>query len=297
MNLFTGTRRNRSNIDAPMDTSLDSLAATAGEFTPADLEALRMAKFRLESPSFAMQVADLIGHPFERALNMLPGPVRENTDRLAYSALIGSLNVAVNTMKRRQGGPSRDRLHRWLGAGTGALGGLAGFWSLAVELPVSTTLMLRSIADIAAAEGQDLTKVETRLDCIQVFALGGPNPSDNAAESGYWIVRAGMSKAFTDAAAYATRFGLQREAGPPLARLISAIAARFSADVAAQSAVRMIPVVSAASAAAVNVIFTRHFQEIARGHFTVRRLEAKYGQEEVANRYRAFAGVSHVHET
>ena len=297
MNLFTGARNGRSHIEASVDTNLDTRTAAAGGFTPLDLEALRMAKFRLESPSFAMQVADLIGHPFERALNMLPGSVRENADRLAYTALLGSLNVAVNTMKMRHGGPSRDRLHRWLGAGTGALGGLAGFWSLAVELPVSTTLMLRSIADIAASEGQDLTEVETRLDCIQVFALGGPNPSDNAAESGYWIVRAGMSKAFTDAAAYATQFGLQREAGPPLARLISAIAARFSADLAAQSAVRMIPVVSAASAAAVNVIFTRHFQEIARGHFTVRRLEAKYGQEEVSNRYQAFADVPHAHGT
>jgi hypothetical protein len=191
-------------------------------------------------------------------------------------------------MKPRQSGASRDRLHRWLGAGTGALGGLAGFWSLALELPVSTTLMLRSIADIAASEGQDLNKAETRLDCVQIFALGGPSPSDNAAESGYWIVRAGMSKAFTDAAAYAAQFGLQREAGPPVVRLISAIAARFSTDVAAHTAVRLIPVVSAASAATVNVIFIHHFQEIARGHFTVRRLEAKYGQQQVAQQYHAF---------
>ncbi len=257
-------------------------------FTAQDLEELRLAKLRLESPSFAMQIADLIGQPFESMLNMLPGPARERTDRLAYTALMQGLNIAVNTMHPRSTGPSSDRLHRWLGAGTGALGGLAGFWSLALELPVSTTLMLRSIADIAASEGHNLDDVETRLACVQVFAFGGPSDADNAAESGYWIVRAGMSKAFSDAAGYAAQFGIQRQAGPPVARLISAIAARFSADVAAHFAVRMIPVVSAASAAATNVIFTRHVQEIARGHFIIRRLETKYGQAEVAKQYKSF---------
>lgn len=257
-------------------------------FTPQDLEDLRLAKLRLESPSFAMQIADLIGHPFESMLNMLPGPVRDRTDRLAYTALMQSLALAVNTIQPRSSGPSKDRLHRWLGAGTGALGGLAGFWSLALELPISTTLMLRSIADIAASEGHNLNDVETRLACVQVFAFGGPSDADNAADSGYWIVRAGMSKAFTEAATYATQYGIQRQAGPPVARLISAVAARFSADIAAHFVVRMIPIVSAATAATTNVVFTRHFQEVARGHFTIRRLETKYGQEEVAKQYQSF---------
>ena len=256
-------------------------------FTQQDLDDLCMAKMRLESPSFAMQAVDLIGHPFEAAMHMLPGPVRSHTDRLAYTALMRGVNVAVTTLPSSPPGRSRDRLHRWLGAGTGALGGLAGFWSLVLELPVSTTLMLRSIADIANAEGHDLSDVETRLACVQVFALGGPNPQDNAAESGYWIVRAGMSKAFTDAAAHIARGGLQREAGPPVVRLVSAVAARFSVDLSAHFAARMIPVVSAASAAAVNVIFTHHFQEIARGHFAVRRLEAKHGQHAVEEQYRS----------
>ena len=96
-----------------------------------------------------------------------------------------------------------------------------------------------------------------------------------------------MSKAFTEAAAYATEYGLVRDAGPPVARLISAIAAKFSADLSAHFAARLIPVVSAASAATVNVVFTRHFQEMAKGHFTIRRLEAKYGQEAVAAQYKS----------
>jgi len=45
---------------------------------------------------------------------------------------------------------------------TGFTGGLFGAVSLPIELPLTTTLMLRSIADIAGHHGEDLTKLEGR---------------------------------------------------------------------------------------------------------------------------------------
>ena len=39
---------------------------------------------------------------------------------------------------------------------SGAIGGAFGLASVAVELPISTTIMLRSIADIARSEGFDV---------------------------------------------------------------------------------------------------------------------------------------------
>jgi hypothetical protein len=47
-----------------------------------------------------------------------------------------------------------------------------------------------------------------------------------------------------------------------------------------------VPVVGAAGGATVNVLFITHFQAMAGGHFTVRRLERKYGAELVQARYR-----------
>jgi hypothetical protein len=44
--------------------------------------------------------------------------------------------------------------------------------------------------------------------------------------------------------------------------------------------------VGALGAATVNAIFMQHFQDIARAHFTVRRLERKYGEDFVRARYR-----------
>jgi hypothetical protein len=39
--------------------------------------------------------------------------------------------------------------------------------------------------------------------------------------------------------------------------------------------------------AMVNTVFIDHFQQVAHGHFTVRRLERQYGQETVEAAYQA----------
>jgi hypothetical protein len=44
--------------------------------------------------------------------------------------------------------------------------------------------------------------------------------------------------------------------------------------------------------ASVNYVFIEHFQEIARGHFTVRRLERVYGKDVVRAEYDRLAGAT-----
>jgi hypothetical protein len=46
-----------------------------------------------------------------------------------------------------------------------------------------------------------------------------------------------------------------------------------------------VPAIGAAGGAAINLVFINHFQDMARGHFTVRRLERKYGAEVVREEY------------
>jgi len=55
----------------------------------------------------------------------------------------------------------------------------------------------------------------------------------------------------------------------------------MSQKIAAQT----VAVVGAVGGAAVNLAFIEHFQEVARGHFTVRRLERVYGAEIVRAEY------------
>jgi hypothetical protein len=58
-------------------------------------------------------------------------------------------------------------------------------------------------------------------------------------------------------------------------------------SVSEKVAVEAVPVIGAAGGAAINVLFTGHFQRMAHGHFTVRRLERTYGEAAVREAYEA----------
>jgi EcsC protein family len=66
--------------------------------------------------------------------------------------------------------------------------------ALPVELSASTVIMLRSIADIARSEGEDLSDPDAAPSCAEVFALGGRAGSADVSESGYFAVRSMLAK-------------------------------------------------------------------------------------------------------
>ena len=70
-----------------------------------------------------------------------------------------------------------------------------------------------------------------------------------------------------------------------LVRFLTQIAARFGVVVTQKFAAQMVPVIGAFGGAVVNYAFIDHFQDVARGHFTVRRLERVHGKDEVRLEY------------
>jgi hypothetical protein len=147
--------------------------------------------------------------------------------------------------------------------------------------------MLRSVADIARSEGENIQNIESQIACIEVFALGGPSRGDNASESGYFAVRAALAKTISKAAEYIAKSGLSEEGAPALVRLITQIAQRFSIQVSEKAAAQAVPAIGAAGGAIVNTLFIDHFQDMARGHFIIRRLERKYGKDIVEETYKS----------
>src|SRR6186997_734760 len=185
------------------------------DWTTEDRIALRRAKALLEHPGLAVRIANTVGAPIEKLLTGLP----EGASTAIHTATTKSLNAALRvatSLMDDQPRPALDRLHSMAVAATGAAGGAFGLPALAVELPVSTTIMLRSIADIARSEGEDPQTVETKLACLTVFALGGKSSSDDAAESGYFAVRAGLATAVTEAARYLAEKGVGAGGAPAL---------------------------------------------------------------------------------
>jgi hypothetical protein len=81
--------------------------------------------------------------------------------------------------------------------------------------------MLRSIADIAQSEGQDLSDPETALSCVEVFALGGRAGSADASESGYFAVRGMLAKTVTEAARFVAERGVIKEGAPILLKFVT----------------------------------------------------------------------------
>jgi hypothetical protein len=160
----------------------------ASEITIEDREALRRAVKSLEHPSLAARLTNLVGKPVELIGYALPSFASKAIASATSKGLEAALKVALRTL------PSSPRansqfLHRALATASGAAGGTFGLAALPVELPVSTVIMLRSIADIARSEGEDLSDPEAALSCVEVFALGGRAGSADASESGYFAVR------------------------------------------------------------------------------------------------------------
>lgn len=263
-------------------------APFAEPMSEADRAALQAAVTALEKTSLAHKLANMVGRQIGFAGRVIPVKLQEAASAAATTALSAALRLALSSLS---GKPIMDRtlMHRRLAMAAGAIGGAIGLASLPLELPISTTIMLRSIADIARFEGENLAQPEAALACLQVFALGGHANEGNILEGGYFALRGIFAKSVSDAARYVAERTVADEAAPVLVKLIGQIAARFGVVVSQKTAAQAVPLLGAMGGAAVNLAFTEHFQTLAHGHFTVRRLERAYGPDVVRREYERIA--------
>ncbi|MGA9487658.1 MAG: EcsC family protein, partial [Methylocella sp.] len=258
--------------------------------------------YDLERTSLAIRLSSLLGRQANAIGSLLPGNIAEIANRAAEAAVRSGLDFALRSLA---GKPLKDRrrMHKSIAVLAGAAGGAFGISSLPVELPFSTTIMLRSIADIGRFEGQDLSDPRAALACLEVFAFGGRAGSDHAAhfpdanvhdsnyrdgavlETGYFAIRAILAKSVTEAASFLASRGATREVAPALVRLVAQIGSHFGAAVSQKLVAQSVPLIGAAGGAAINYAFADHFQTIAHGHFTVLRLERRYGAHIVRAEY------------
>ncbi len=241
---------------------------------------LRRAVRLLEGDRLTRQITALLGRVASGgarfganwAGRFLPGDAIAAAQDAAAVALRAALSAATWRL-----GPRRWAAPRWWPAATvamtGAAGGAAGLPGTFAELPATTTLLLREIARIAAEEGEDLETDAARAECLTVFGLGG------AGEGGYYAARLALADVLGRT--------IGRSIGDALPRLVAAVAARFGVPVAWKVAGQAIPIAGAVAGASMNAMFMEHFRARARGHFTVRRLERRYGAGVVQAAYEA----------
>jgi hypothetical protein len=253
--------------------------------SPTDYADLQAAVVKLESQSLAMNIASTLGMPVEALLQRLPDRAQSAIKTTVDKALEQCLRVAVRAHRGNASTVVHKRFHTVAAAVTGTVGGFFGLPGLLVELPVTTTLMLHSIVEIARSQGENLADPESGLACLEVFALGPQKGHREARESAYYATRTALAQFTREAVTYVTRKGLAKESAPALISFLGKIAGRFGVEVSEKVAAEMVPIAGAVGGLTLNVLFSQHFQSLAEGHFVIRRLERMYGTDAVRQDY------------
>ncbi len=126
---------------------------------------LEYAKQLLEHPGLAARITDVLGKPIENGFELLPDKFQSKITGITEDVMKKALDAALWTLDEKNAGLSSDGWHTIAVALGGGLGGAFGLPTLAPELLFSTTIMLRSIGDIARSEGANLSIISTKLEC------------------------------------------------------------------------------------------------------------------------------------
>lgn len=215
----------------------------------AELEALA-ARYRAAGGT-GIRLLNALGGQAEGLLDRLPKQVRAGLTEATERALVLAMRAAQGSRLVVPGQSGRTNMI-WTTA-MGAAGGMGGLPSALVELPATTTVLLRAIQDVAAEHGFDPAAENVQFDCIRVFAAAGPLSTDDGADLGFVSLRLTLT-------------------GGALHKMIAAVAPRLATALGQKLAAQSVPVLGAVAGASVNYVYTRYYQQIAHVHFGLRRL-------------------------
>ena len=249
---------------------------------------LQNAKIKMEEIGWAMQGLNQIGNIIDKRIDLLPQKQQKWLQQVSYNVLHTVVKSNLISMKNKQPKVPSNLLYKAMVTSSGAIGGAFGATAFAVDLGLTTKLMMRSIMDIGRSEGEDLNELDTQLACLQVFALGGKTKHDDSLDTGYFATRIALNAAVKGSSSKLVE-GLLVTSANPLLRLVSIVASRFSVQVSEKFVAQAIPVVGAVGGASINLAFIQHFQNMAQAHFSIRRLERKYGEALVRDSYEGLA--------
>jgi len=235
-------------------------------------ELAAIAKTYRESGGLVIKLSNLLGNRVEQVLSKVPKAARQAIEgasdfalRTAYLAAAStqpddaSDSAFHRTLRKFQG----ERWHKLASSVSGAVGGAGGMATTAADLAATTTLIMRSIQQIAASYGEDIAQEDVRAQCLAVFGFGGPLTEDDEVENGLYGVRMALA------------------GGRTLETVLKVVAPRFGIVASEKFLAQAAPVIGAITGAAINPIFTAYYQDMAHVHFRLRRLEASHDIEEV----------------
>lgn len=256
-----------------------------------DLKILINSKSNLENIGFIMRGVNYLGDKLENVINHTPNTIQKRVSKIVHTILLKVIKANLITMyKEKPFKKPKSLLYKTSVAASGVGLGFFGFAGFSADLLITTKIMMRSILDIARSKGEDIHSIETQLECLSVFALGGKSKDDDGLDTGYYAIRYGLRSAINSSSKFMAENGLKKivnslASGSPMMQLVAKIATRYEIASIEKFAAEGIPVAGAIGGGAINLVFMNHFQKMAEAHFSIRQLERKYGEEIVRLKY------------
>ncbi|TMV08075.1 protein EcsC [Ruegeria sediminis] len=216
-----------------------------------DTELERLAAIYNAAGGAGIRLLNRFGGKAEALLAQLPPPVRDGL----YEATERALWIAIRAAQgsRRAVPDQKPWVNTAVTTAMGAAGGFGGLPTALVELPATTTMLLRAIQGAAAEEGFDPGAENVMFDCVRVLAAAGPLAQDDGADLGFFSVRLTLT-------------------GSTAQRLIASVAPRLASALGQKLAAQSVPVLGAVAGGGTNFVYARYYQQMARVQFGLRKL-------------------------
>lgn len=233
--------------------------------TEAQIAALARRAERAGGP--LMKAISFAGNRAEGLLERIPAPLRARIEEATAFALrrcYGAASIARGTRL-----PSAGRFgHQMAAVMSGGLGGFGGLASSVVELPATVSIFFAAIQRVAESYGFDPKDEAVRLECLRVFGSGTPFEDDDGTNTAFLASRVALTGA-----------GAQG--------LIASVAPRLATMLSQKLAAQTVPLLGAATEAAVNLAFITYYQELAHVRFSLLKLAQDHPEGEVMQSFRA----------
>lgn len=231
-----------------------------------------IASTYLAAGGTVVKLSNLLGSKIEGVLAEVPNALRGLISDASDLALRGAYLAATSTQpdetsdsyfNRAMTYFKGERWHKIASGVSGAIGGAGGLATTAADLAMTTTLIMRSIQQIAAGYGEDIETEDVRVQCLAVFGFGGPLTEDDDVETGLYGVRMALATSKT------------------LETVLKVVLPRFGIVVTEKVLAQAAPLIGAVAGATINPMFTAYYQDMAHVHFRLRRIEKTHDADQV----------------
>lgn len=214
-------------------------------------EMQRLAQRYGDAGSLGLDLLNALGLRAEDLFQHLPVRLRDRLDGVTERALGEAMRVAH--VSRRAGKWEPEWFNRVLAGALGAAGGFGGAPTALAEVPVTVVVLLREIQSEAVRLGFDPVAENVHFDCVQVFGAAGPLATDDGADMSFLGARIALGSGSMQA-------------------IIARVAPRLASVLGQKLAAQAVPLLGAATGAAVNSAYLGYYRDMAHVHFGLRRL-------------------------